>query len=73
MGKSSVTRSTTAATRRCVVTARLHDHPGPVYGIILDEKEGMATVEMEDTHGKKLVLSNVPMNCLDIGDDVDLG
>ena len=71
MGKSSTT--TRSATRRCIVTARLHDHQGPMYGIILNDKDGMATVEMKDTLGEKLVLSNVPMNCLDMGDEVTKG
>ena len=43
-----------------------------MYGVILNEKDGVATVEMVDTHGDKLVLSNIPMDCLDIGDEVDM-
>ena len=44
-----------------------------MYGIILNEKDGVATVEMVDSLGEKLVLSNVPMYCLDIGEEVDKG
>lgn len=70
MGKQQVTRASPVTTRRALIGALFHGHDGPIYGLILSEKDGVANVEFKDEHGIQVIV-DLPMDVLEIGERVD--